>query len=300
MIQSDDTTTASYDSAHSSVLLREVVDGLALREGGTYVDATYGGGGHTRAILEHTRVGRLIAFDVDPNIVPFAHPALRFVATNFRHIKDALQNVGVEEIDGVLFDFGLSSMQLDRGERGFSFRFDAPLDMRMNPDRGESALDLLQRVDEKTLADMIFTYGEERAARRIARGLIARREKNMLPKTTGELARCIAGIVHRPGHRERVHPATRTFQALRIVVNDEIAAIREGLAGATDMLAGRGRLCAISFHSLEDRCVKQHIRNDQRLTQLTRRPLLPTTDEIASNPRARSARLRIAERGSSS
>ncbi len=287
------------DSApHTPVLLNEALDGLAIREQGTYVDATFGAGGHTRALLARLRGGRVIAFDVDPTVEPLVDPALVFVQANFRDIADELRARAIERVDGVLFDFGVSSMQLDRGERGFSFNSDAPLDMRMDQTSGRTAHELLAESSETELADILFFFGEERAARRIARALLRAREQGRLPRTTVELARCVAGVLHRPGKRERTHPATRTFQALRIAVNDELGAISQGLEAATTMLAPGGRIAAISFHSLEDRLVKHHFRDNPHLTAITRKPLLPQDSEIQHNPRARSARLRVAERNS--
>lgn len=277
-------------------MLDEVLAGLAIRAGGIYVDATFGAGGHSRAILSQLDGGRLIALDVDPTVEPLTDPAFLFVRANFRTLGDVLAEHGVEAVDGILFDFGVSSMQLDRAERGFSFQADAPLDMRMDPTRGRSAYELLEALSEEQLADILFLYGEERASRRIARSIVRLRAQGRLPKTTTELAAAIAGSVHRPGVRERMHPATRSFQALRIAVNEELAAIGEGLDAALAAVRTSGRIAAISFHSLEDRMVKRCFRDDPRAEVLTRKPQTPSTAEIARNPRARSARLRIAQR----
>lgn len=187
-------------------------------------------------------------------------------------------------------------MQLDDPERGFSLGKPAALDMRMDPAVGRSAYEILATASEGELADIFFYYGEERSARRIARAIVLRRSNGTLPNTTAEFAQLVAGIVQRPGRRERIHPATRVFQALRIAVNDELGALREGLQGAIGRLRGAGRVVAISFHSLEDRIVKQAFRNDERLDVLTKRPILADEDEIAENRRARSAKLRAAER----
>ncbi|MDP9024695.1 MAG: 16S rRNA (cytosine(1402)-N(4))-methyltransferase RsmH, partial [Candidatus Eremiobacteraeota bacterium] len=197
---------------------------------------------------------------------------------------------------GVLFDLGVSSMQLDDAERGFSFREAAPLDMRMNPNTGASAFDVLSSASEGELADIFFHYGEERAARRIAHAIVVRRNSGRLPTTTTEFAQMVSGIVHRPGKRERIHPATRVFQALRIAVNDELGALREGLSAAVDRMRGAGRIVTISFHSLEDRIVKQTFRDDERLNVLTKKPVVAGDEEMAANPRSRSAKLRAAER----
>ncbi len=190
-------------------------------------------------------------------------------------------------------------MQLDDPERGFSLGKPAPLDMRMNPDVGRSAYEILATASEGELADLFFNYGEERSARRIARAVVARRSSGELPNTTAEFAQLVAGIVHRPGRRERIHPATRVFQALRIAANDELEALREGLQSAIVRLRTAGRVVAISFHSLEDRIVKHTFRDDSRLDVLTKRPLLPDAAELAENRRARSAKLRAAQRKAS-
>lgn len=190
-------------------------------------------------------------------------------------------------------------MQLDDAERGFSLGKPAALDMRMDPGAGRSAYDILATASEGELADIFYYYGEERAARRIARAIVARRSSGDLPNTTSEFAQLVSGIVRRRGHRERLHPATKVFQALRIAVNDELDALREGLHGAVGRLRGAGRIVAISFHSLEDRIVKQSFRDDERLEVLTKRPLSPQSEEIAGNRRARSGKLRAAQRKAS-
>jgi len=261
-----------------------------------YLDGTYGAGGHTRAIVE--RGGRVVAFDLDPAATVPADLAERvtLVRRNFAELDAALDELGEAGVDGALFDLGVSSMQVDRPERGFSLRFDGPLDMRMSGDVGESAYDLLARLEERELADTIFTLGEERAARRIARAIVAARGANRLPTRTLELAGLIAGVVQVRGKRERVHPATRTFQALRIAVNDELGSLERGLDAAIGRAKPGGRIVAISFHSLEDRIVKHRFRDDERVRALTKKPLIPGDDELARNPRARSAKLRVAER----
>lgn len=288
---------------HVSVLLEQSLEYLAIRPDGIYVDATFGAGGHTRAILERLQGGRLISIDADPNAVARAaaidHPSFTFVHANFSELRRVLDDCGVAQVDGVLFDLGVSSMQLDEGARGFSFRESAPLDMRMNPDAGRSAYEVLATASERDLADIFFHYGEERAARRIAHAIVERRTNGSLPKTTTEFAQMVAGVVHRPGKRERIHPATRVFQALRIAVNDELDVLRDGLHAAIDRLRGAGRVVAISFHSLEDRIVKHTFREDERLEILTKKPILPSEAEMASNPRARSAKLRAAQRKAS-
>jgi len=195
-----------------------------------------------------------------------------------------------------LFDLGVSSMQFDDGERGFSLGKRAALDMRMNPGTGRSAYDILATASERELADIFFSFGEERSARRIAAAIVARRAAGALPTTTTEFAALVSGILHRPGRRERIHPATRVFQALRIAVNDELDALRDGLNAAVGRLRGAGRVVVISFHSLEDRIVKQAFRSDERLEILTKKPLAPSEREMSENPRARSAKLRAAAR----
>jgi 16S rRNA (cytosine1402-N4)-methyltransferase len=289
---------------HVSVLLDAAIDYLAIRPDGTYVDATFGAGGHSRAILSRLSPnGRLIAIDADPDAIARAqaltNPNFTFVHANFSELRTILNDCGVAQVDGVLFDLGVSSMQLDNAERGFSFRDDAPLDMRMNPYRGRSAYDILSTASERELADIFFMYGEERAARRIAHAIVLRRNAGKLPKTTYEFAQFVAGVVHRPGKRERIHPATRVFQALRIAVNDELDVLRNGLVAAIDTLRAGGRIVAISFHSLEDRIVKQTFRDDERLDVLTKKPLVPSEKEMAENPRARSAKMRAAQRKAS-
>jgi 16S rRNA (cytosine1402-N4)-methyltransferase len=279
------------------------LDYLEIRSDGIYVDATFGAGGHSRAILDRLETGRLLAFDADPSAIPraaeIADPRFTFIPANFRELCEQLDRQAIGSIDGILFDLGVSSMQFDDPERGFSLGKPAPLDMRMNPYAGRTAYDVLSSASERELADMFFHYGEERAARRIAHAIVERRASGTLPATTTEFASLIAGIVHRPGRRERIHPATRVFQALRIAVNDELDALREGLHAAIGRLRSAGRVAVISFHSLEDRIVKHTFREDERLEVLTRRPLAPTEHEITQNVRARSAKLRAARRKAS-
>jgi 16S rRNA (cytosine1402-N4)-methyltransferase len=245
----------------------------------------------------------VIAIDADPNAPAraqaIANPSFTFVQANFSELRRVLDDCGVELVDGVLFDLGVSSMQLDEAQRGFSFREDAPLDMRMNPYEGRSAYDILATASESELADIFFYYGEERAARRIAHAIIQRRAAGRLPHTTMEFAAMISGIVHRPGKRERIHPATRVFQALRIAVNDELDVLRIGLNSAIGSLRAAGRIVAISFHSLEDRIVKQTFRDDERVDAVTKKPVVPSEAEMAENPRARSAKMRAAQRKAS-
>jgi 16S rRNA (cytosine1402-N4)-methyltransferase len=277
---------------HTSVLAAESLDALTIVPDGTYVDATFGAGGHTRLILERLGPhGRTIAFDADPLASSLApeDPRLTLIHANFRALRSELEQRSISAIDGILYDLGVSSMQFDDGARGFSFREDAPLDMRLDPTQGETAAEFIASRDEEDLANAIFEYGDERASRRIARAL-----KMRLPRTTGDLAAIVAGVVHVPGKRERVHPATRTFQALRIAVNDELGALRASLDAAADVVRPGGRIAVISFHSLEDRIVKVFFRDDDRLARVTRKPIVPSEEEIRLNPRSRSAKLRVA------
>jgi 16S rRNA (cytosine1402-N4)-methyltransferase len=275
---------------HLSVLVVESVEALAIEPDGIYVDATYGAGGHTTRILAALGPsGRVVAFDADP--VARLHDAdgrASLVHANFRALGAQLDALGIERVNGVLYDLGVSSVQLDTPERGFSFRAAAPLDMRLDPTRGESAAELIADRSESELADIIFHFGEERAARRIARAI-----KQRKPADTAELAALVAGVVHVSGRRERTHPATRTFQALRIAVNDELRALAESLDAALERTVEGGRIAAISFHSLEDRIVKERFRDDPRAVRVTRKPIVPSAAERAANPRARSAKLRV-------
>jgi 16S rRNA (cytosine1402-N4)-methyltransferase len=275
---------------HRSVLAVESVEALAIQPDGIYVDATYGAGGHTTRILAVLGpAGRVVALDADP--VARLHDAdgrAALIHANFRALAAQLDALGIERVNGVLYDLGVSSMQLDTPDRGFSFRTAAPLDMRLDPTRGESAAELIADRSESELADIIFQFGEERAARRIARAI-----KQRKPADTAELAALVAGVVHVSGRRERTHPATRTFQALRIAVNDELRALAESLDAALERTVEGGRIATISFHSLEDRIVKERFRDDPRAVRVTRKPIVPGAAEIAANPRARSAKLRV-------
>lgn len=262
------------------------------------IDATLGGGGHSALLLEdHPRL-EVIGLDQDATaraaaaarLAPWAD-RLRIVATNFAaYSPDA-------PVQAVLADLGVSSPQLDRPERGFSFRAEGPIDMRMNPDAGERAAELLDRLEEGALADLLFQFGEERLSRRIARRLVAEREaKPWRERNTSELAYAVAGCYPPKARRGRIHPATRSFQALRIAVNDELGALERLLQRAPDWLGPGGLLAIISFHSLEDRLVKQAFLADGRLERITRRPLVADPAEAEANPRSRSAKLRVARR----
>jgi 16S rRNA (cytosine1402-N4)-methyltransferase len=303
------------------VLLHETVQHLAPERGGLFVDATLGLGGHSEALLAASPDTRVLGIDRDREALEHARRRLahfgdrvRFVHANFRELGRVVAEAGAAEVSGVLADLGVSSLQFDSPARGFSFRHDAPLDMRMDADGDEeTAAELLARLPEEELARIIFEYGEERHSRRIARRIVERREAGRAVATTGELAELVARAV---GHKrgERIHPATRTFQALRIAVNGEL----EGLAGfvetAVDLLQPDGRLCVISFHSLEDRIVKRTLRRlagqcecppraprctcgaRRAVEILTRRPVAATEAEVEANPRARSAKLRAARK----
>ncbi len=276
---------------HISVLAAEAVAALALRPDGCYVDATFGAGGHSAHILAALGPsGRLVAIDADPGARTraFADPRFTLVHANFRDLASVLDGLSLPAVDGILYDLGVSSMQFDEGERGFSFREAAPLDMRLDPTRGESAAEFIARADETELADAIFRFGDERNSRRIARAIKAR-----MPRDTMELAAVVSGAVHVRGKRERIHPATRTFQALRIAVNDELGALEDSLDAAFARTRDDGRIAVISFHSLEDRIVKQRFRDDPRAVRVTRKPIVPGAAELAANPRARSAKLRV-------
>ena len=300
-------------AAHTTVLLAEAVDAWITRPDGIYVDGTYGRGGHSRLALSRlAAAGRLIAFDRDPEAVAAAGAVAdnRFAIrhASFAAMRDELAAIGVTRVDGVLLDLGVSSPQIDTPERGFSFRFDAPLDMRMDTSRGETAADFLARADERLLSQVIRDYGEERFAVPIAKALVARRQGGDPVRTTGELSALVARAVktREPGQ----DPATRTFQALRIFVNAELEALDQGLNAALVLLAPAGRLVVISFHSLEDRIVKQFIARESRDEVDRRAPFAPPRPlrlralvrvkagaaEVAANPRARSAVMRVAER----
>jgi 16S rRNA (cytosine1402-N4)-methyltransferase len=279
---------------HLPVLSREVVAGLAVRPGGHYLDATVGGGGHSRLILEAAADVRVTAIDQDEDALAAAQKYLaeygervQFILTNF-----AAYHFPSNTFDGILADLGVSSYHLDQPERGFSFRQAASLDMRMDRRQALTAADVINTWDEAQLADIFFKYGEERLSRRIARRIVERRPFN----TTVELAEAIASSVPPKYRYGRIHPATRVFQALRIVVNDELNSLETFLEQAPNALIPSGKIAIISFHSLEDRPVKHGLRNSPILKVLTKKPIIAQEDEIERNPRSRSAKLRIAER----
>ncbi|MBI3287863.1 MAG: 16S rRNA (cytosine(1402)-N(4))-methyltransferase RsmH [Chloroflexi bacterium] len=287
---------------HTPVLLSQVLAGLGVAPGGLYIDATLGAGGHALAILEASQPGgRLLGIDVDPAMLAMAAQRLAsyrgratLVEEDFRELKRLARENGFDSVQGILFDLGLSSVQLARPERGFSFREDGPLDMRYSPRSSLRAADLVNHAEQRELAELLWRYGEEPRARAIARSMVRRRPLH----STLELARVVASATR--GRRGRIHPATRTFQALRIAVNAELEALELALPQAAALLAPGGRLAVISFHSLEDRIVKEFFRGSTRgqrpLSILTRKPIRPSPDEVGANPRSRSAKLRIAQR----
>jgi len=306
------------EGLHTTVLLHEAIDMIVTRPDGIYVDGTFGRGGHSRLLLERLDAGgRLIAFDKDPAAVAAATGGAQAIAdarfsivhASFAELPHALAARGISRIDGLLLDLGVSSPQIDDPARGFSFRFDGPLDMRMDTTRGETAADFLARADERHIAEVIRDYGEERFAVSIAKAIVAGRAGGRVLRTTAELSHLVAGAVktREPGQ----DPATRTFQALRIFVNAELEELAEVLEAAVPLLAPQGRLVVISFHSLEDRIVKTFIARESRAEVDRRAPFAPPVrplrlralhrikpgpTEVLRNARARSAILRVAER----
>ncbi len=284
-------------AVHVSVLFHEAVRYLAPRDGGRYIDATLGAGGHAAGILHASApTGRLLGLDADPGALAIAATNLAeygnrvlLVHSNFERLREVAAAKSFLPADGIILDLGLSSMQLGDAARGFSFQSDGALDMRFNPDEPTTAADLVNSLDEKELADLIYEFGEERASRRIAHAVVDARPID----TAAQLASVIERAVGRHG---RIHPATRTFQALRIAVNREIDVLKSGLPQIVETLAPRGRVVIISFHSLEDRLVKNFFRESAQLEILTKHPLRPTHAETVANPRSRSAKLRAAER----
>ena len=303
---------------HVPVMLREVIEALAPRDGGIYVDGTFGRGGYSRALLESGKTN-VIGIDRDPEAIAAGQrmmkdygPRLRLIHGTFGQMQDLLGPQHISKIDGITFDLGVSSPQLDQPERGFSFQEDGPLDMRMSCE-GPSAADLVNNASEAELADIIYQYGEERFSRRVARRIIESRSEKQITRTA-ELAELVRSVV--PRSKDGVDPATRTFQGLRIAVNDELGEIERGMKDAELYLKPQGRLAIVSFHSLEDRCVKGFMRDRSSAAPrasrhapspntptvkatfclLTRKPQVPSDAEIEANPRSRSAKLRVAER----
>lgn len=307
------------ENLHQSVLLPETVEMLGVAASGVYVDATLGMGGHAAAILEANDAARVIGIDQDTEAIRLASERLekfgeriQIFHANFAEIKSVLSRAGVQKVNGVLADLGVSSLQFDDAKRGFSFRFDAPLDMRMDAaSDDETAAELLERLPETEIADLIYKYGEERMSRRIARRIVWKREIGEAIKTTKELAETVEKAVGRGKSKDKIHPATRTFQALRIAVNHELEILEKFIRDAVDCLKTEGKLAVITFHSLEDRIVKQTFQKlsgkcecPPRLPRcvcgamkeieiLTKKPVVAGEIEIAENPRARSAKLRV-------
>ncbi|WOB09415.1 16S rRNA (cytosine(1402)-N(4))-methyltransferase RsmH [Piscinibacter gummiphilus] len=302
---------------HTTVLLHEAVDALVTDTSGTYLDGTFGRGGHSRLLLSRlSDKGRVVAIDRDLQAVAAAttgatrveDPRFSIHHTSFAHMADALAAQGISKVNGLLLDLGVSSPQIDDPDRGFSFRHDGPLDMRMDTSRGESAADFLARADERLIAEVIKNYGEERFALQVAKALVARRQSGNPVRTTRDLSEVVAGAVktREPGQ----NPATRTFQALRIFVNAELEELEQALNVAIDLLLPGGRLVVISFHSLEDRIVKTFIAKESKEVYDRRAPFAapkamrlkslgrvkPSDEEVNANPRARSAVMRVAER----
>ena len=303
------------EAPHQPVLYHEIIHALQPKNAGCYVDGTLGAGGHARGILEACAPdGCLLGLDVDPQALALARETLapygeraRLIQASYDSLAETLREIGWDEVDGILLDLGLSSMQLDTPERGFSFQQDAPLDMRFDPDSPTTAADLVNTLPQDELADLIYRYGEERASRRIAQAILKARPL----QTTRQLAAVIETVLPRKRH---IHPATKTFQALRIAVNEELDKIKNVLPQAVAALRPGGRLAVISFHSLEDRIVKAYFRKESRdcicppkqpictcghkatLKEISKKPIIPGEAEMEANPRARSAKLRIAEK----
>jgi len=306
---------------HVTVLRDEAVAGLNIRPGGIYVDCTLGGAGHSSLIASQlTEGGRLIAIDQDDWALDNARERLAasmnkvtLVKSNFRHLKNIVSELEWDGVDGVLFDLGVSSPQLDEGERGFSYNADAPLDMRMDQQASLTAYEIINNWDEEKIAKVIWEYGEEKFSRRIARQIVQSRAKQPV-RTTGELVELIKEGIPAAARRTGPHPAKRTFQAIRIAVNDELNAFKEAVADAISVLRPGGRVSVITFHSLEDRICKRVYQelskgctcppsfpvcacgNEATVKIITRKPILPSEEELEANPRARSAKLRVAEK----
>jgi 16S rRNA (cytosine1402-N4)-methyltransferase len=310
-------------SAHTPVLLREAVDALAVGPCGIYVDGTFGRGGHSRLILERLgESGRLIAFDRDPTAFSVGQalvaedPRFRIVHSSFSRIQEVLRQLDVDRVDGILLDLGVSSPQLEEADRGFSFRMDGPLDMRMDTSQGQTAADWLASASQAHLEEVIKNYGEERFAKQVARAIVAARSQQPVT-TTHQLAAIVGTAVRSRKREDKQNPATRTFQAIRIYINQELEKLSLVLPQCVEVLKPGGRLVAISFHSLEDRIVKRFMRESanadrlpkevplramevQRLSRnklrVVGKALRPVAEELAANPRARSAVMRVAER----
>lgn len=307
---------------HVTVLLNEAIDNLNVKPDGTYVDATLGGGGHSQLLASRLTTGKLWSFDQDITAINYnkehlatelAEGKVAFIQNNFRNLRDALAEVGVTEIDGIVYDLGVSSPQFDDGQRGFSYNYDAPLDMRMNQSQELTARTVVNEWDFNDLLRILSRYGEEKFAKQIARAIERQREIQPI-ETTFELVEVIKSAIPAAARRTGGHPAKRSFQAIRIAVNNELGVVEESLAQALDMLKVGGRISVITFHSLEDRLVKTMFKEKTAVPELpaglpiipdemqpdyklvTRKPILPSEEEMANNHRAHSAKLRVIER----
>jgi 16S rRNA (cytosine1402-N4)-methyltransferase len=287
-------------TVHIAVLVEEVLTGLNIQTGGIIVDGTLGGGGHTAKLLELVgQSGRVIAMDRDPQAVVASaarinDSRLTAIVGNYADLPEMLNGLGIKAVDGILLDLGLSSDQLADRNRGFSYQADGPLDLRFNSEIGEPAYRLVNRLGEKHIADLIYEFGEERFSRRIARKIVELRRNEKI-QTASQLARIVRSCVPRSKNHD-IDPATRTFQALRIAVNDELKWLKVAMRRLPRLLKSGGRIAIISFHSLEDRIVKQSLLEDEQLKVLTKKPIVATEAERMSNPRSRSAKLRVAEK----
>lgn len=287
---------------HVSVLLQEVIEYLNVKQNGKYIDATLGGGGHTFEIVKHG--GRVLGIDVDEEAIKYVDSRIKdsitLVRGNFKDIKKIAEENGFERVDGILFDLGVSSHQFDEAEQGFSFQSDAPLDMRMDKSLSVTAKDLINGLTKRELHELFTKFGEEHFANRLANDIVAYRRVKAI-ETTKELAKLIEKTIggRFRNNKKKIHPATKVFQALRIAVNDELNSLKDALPQAVELLANKGRLVVISFHSLEDRIVKQAFLQfgEQGLGKVvTDKPIVPTEEEIKQNRRSRSAKMRVFER----
>jgi len=293
----------NVSEVHVPVLQDEVMEHLQLRNGGVYVDATLGLGGHSERILESTSPdGRVVGFEWDRQAVELAAERLgeygdRLMIIHFSYARllEGLVQAGVGMIDGLLLDLGVSSLQLDKGDRGFSFKADAPLDMRMDNRQKVTAANLVEKLSKEEMADIFYNFGEERQSRRIAEHIVQARGKKTI-ETTVQLADIVSRAIPRKYHPKKKHVATKVFQALRIAVNREFENIVKILADAPVVMASGARICVITFHSLEDRIVKQAFAGNEAYKFVTKRPVTPSEKEVFANPRARSAKLRVAEK----
>lgn len=296
-------TDSSLREVHQPVLLEEAVEMLQVTPGGIYMDGTFGLGGHTKEILKRSAPdGRVVAFDWDGEAIKLGlenvgeyRDRLQVLQRNFREIDQGLEEAGESKVDGILIDIGLSSLQLEAEGRGFSFNRDEPLDMRMDRRRPVTAGQIVADSTEEELADIFYYYGDEKQARRIAAAIVKERKHQKI-EMTGQLAQIVGRSIPKKYHPAKIHVATKVFQALRIAVNEELANLGEILQKAPVHLKPKGRLCIISFHSLEDRIVKRTLARTQQLNVVTKKPITPDDSEIKRNPRARSSRLRVAER----